>query len=543
MPARRVVLWLSLYLLAAANWPLWLNLASIGRAPSVYLFSILGVGWLVFMGTIAVLVLTAWSRWVKPLWIVIVLLAAVVQHYMFAYRMVMDPSMVANVLQTDPNEARDLVSAGLIADVAWVWLPAAVWLWFVRILPEPWWRKAWRNLALCVLAILLAVVGLLATAKQVMPLMRANPHLRYMMNPIATIYSTGTVALRPMFQRRREFVKISGDAVLGASYAGRQKPPLLVLVVGETARGDHFSLNGYSRDTNPALAARDVVSFRHVRSCGTNTIASVPCMFSHLGRKDFEARRNDYENLLDVLQAAGLAVLWLDNQAGCKGVCARVPSAQTNDPVQIARHPGICNADECLDAILLEGLDARIQALPAPRRAKGVVVVMHQMGSHGPAYYRRSSEAIKRFKPECRITNLAECSHMELVNAYDNTIAYTDHMLGGVVDWLKSRSEDFDGGMFYMSDHGESLGEYGLYLHGVPYDFAPEAQKNVAFVTWLNGGLGKRSRVADECLRTKVDVPLTHDHLYHTVLGVMDVESKTYLQGLDAFSTCRGAGP
>jgi len=540
MPARRVIVWLSLYLLVAANWPLWFNLASIGRAPSVYLFSIVAMGWLVLAATVALLILTAWSRWFKPLWMLVVLVAAVVQHYMFAYRMVMDPSMVANVLQTDPNEARDLVTGGMLADVALVWLPAVAWLWSVRIRPEPWWSKIWRNLAICALAIVLAVVGLLATARQVMPLMRAQPHLRYMMNPVATLYSAGTFALRPMFQRRRDFVRISADAALGKSHSASGKPPLLILVVGETARGDHFSLNGYSRDTNPGLAARNVASFRNVRSCGTNTIASVPCMFSHLGRREFESRRHEYENLLDVLQAAGLAVLWLDNQSGCKGVCARVPSSQTNDAVHIAKYPALCSGDECLDAVLLEDLDARIAALPPERRAKGVVVVLHQIGSHGPAYHRRSSEAHKRFMPECRIATLAECSHSELINAYDNSIAYTDHVLAGTIDWLKLRAGRYDGGLLYMSDHGESLGEYGLYLHGVPYDFAPEAQKHVAFVAWLDGGLGARSQVSKDCLQARSDVPLTHDNFYHTVLGVMDVRSQTYAVGLDAFAMCRG---
>ncbi|MDI3380019.1 phosphoethanolamine transferase [Xenophilus aerolatus] len=538
---RAIVLALSVYLLLAANWPLWLDLARIGRAPSVYLVSIVGMAWLLLAGTVALLALTAWSRWMKPLWMLLVVVAALVQYYMFAYRMVMDPSMAANVMQTDPAEARDLMSLSMLGSVLLVSVPAVVWLWRVPVIAERWWSRLWRNAVLFVAAIAAAVAGGVAMSRTLAPLMRNETHVRYMMNPLASVYSAGAALARPMFQRSHKLVPITGGTALGASYAGQAKPPLLVLVVGETARADHFSLNGYARDTNPELAARQVVSFANVHSCGTNTLASVPCMFSHLGKQGYESRKNEYENLLDVLQAAGLAVLWIDNQAGCKGVCARVPNVQANDAKQQAAYPSLCSGDECLDEVMLKGLDERIAALPPERTAKGVVLVMHQLGSHGPAYYKRSSEALKRFQPECRTNTLSECSHAELMNAFDNTIAYTDHFLAGTIDWLKSRSGRYQTGMVYMSDHGESLGEYGLYLHGMPYNLAPEVQKHVPLVTWLDGGLGRRREIADACLRSAKDAELTHDNLYPTVLGLMDVTTPTYKPALDAFARCRPA--
>jgi lipid A ethanolaminephosphotransferase len=310
--------------------------------------------------------------------------------------------------------------------------------------------------------------------------------------------------------------------------------------VGETARADHFGLNGYARDTTPALAARGVLSWRDVHSCGTNTLASVPCMFSPLGKQAFEARRDDYENLVDVLQAAGLAVFWLDNQAGgCKGVCDRVPHASAFEGLDAGAKSVLCDGDECLDDVMLRGLDQRIAALPAERRARGVVLVMHQMGSHGPSYYKRSSPDAKRFLPECTSNALAECSHSELQNGYDNSIAYTDRFLGKTIDWLQGRSAQFDTAMLYLSDHGESLGEYGLFLHGVPYGFAPEVQKHVPMVAWL-GGMQARRQLSPACLARGVDLPLTHDNLYHTVLGLLDVQSPSYRLPLDAFAACRG---
>ncbi|MBJ2155104.1 phosphoethanolamine transferase [Variovorax sp. IB41] len=537
--AAQVVLWLGLYLALTANWPLWNELARIGGAPSTYLPTVMAMSLLTLCGTVAMLSLTAWSRWLKPLWFAVVVLAAVTQHYMLEYRVVMDPTMIANALQTDPNEARDLLSWRMAFNVLVVALPAGLLLWRVRIARMGFLSKLWRNAALLVLALLVAVGTGVAMNRQLAPLMRNNIHLRYMMNPIASLYSTGAVFIKPLFKRSGKLISITAGTSLGASYAAQVRPPMFVVVVGETARADHFALNGYARDTTPELAKRGVLSYRDVHSCGTNTLASVPCMFSPLGKQGYESRKDDYENLVDVLQASGLAVLWLDNQAGCKDVCTRIPNASAFDGLDAATKKALCDGDECLDDVMLKNLDARIAALPAERRAKGVVLVMHQMGSHGPAYYKRSAPDVKRFTPECKTNALAECGHNELMNVYDNSIAETDRFLARTIDWLQAQSKQYDPGMLYVSDHGESLGEYGLFLHGVPYSFAPEAQKHVPMVTWFGEGLSERRKLSRACMEAGLDAPLTHDNLYHTVLGVMDVNTPTYKPALDALATCR----
>lgn len=537
--AAQVVLWVGLYLVLTTNWPLWNELARIGGAPSTYIPTIVAMSLLTLCGSVAILSLTAWSRWLKPLWFAVVVLAAVVQHYMLEYRVVMDPTMIANALQTDPNEARDLLSWRMVFNVAVVALPAALLLWRVRIAPMGFLSKLWRNAALLLLAVIVAVGTGVAMNRQLAPLMRNNIHLRYMMNPIASLYSTGSVFIRPLFKRSGKLIPITAGTSLGASYAAQVRPPMFVVVVGETARADHFALNGYARDTTPELAKRGVLSYRDVHSCGTNTLASVPCMFSPLGKQGYESRKDDYENLVDVLQASGLAVLWLDNQAGCKDVCTRIPNASAFDGLDAATKKALCDGDECLDTVMLKGLDARIAALPAERRAKGVVLVMHQMGSHGPAYYKRSAPDVKRFTPECKTNALAECGHNELMNVYDNSIVQTDRFLADTIDWLKTQSKQYDPAMLYVSDHGESLGEYGLFLHGVPYSFAPEAQKHVPMVTWLSEGMSERRKLSRSCMEAGLDAPLTHDNLYHTVLGLMDVNTPTYKPALDALASCR----
>lgn len=540
---RFIVGMLSLYLLLAANWPLWFELARIDGAPSLYLRSIAMMAVLVGFGTAAVLALTAWTRGMKPVWFAVVLVAAVAQHYMLTYRVVMDPTMMANALQTDFHETRDLLGWRLVINVALVAVPAGLWLWRVRILPMPAWGQAWRNAAMCVAALAVVVASVLVTARELAPLMRNHVTLRYLSNPLATVYSTGRVVLKPMFAHKRALLPTSAGAALGPSYAAAgAKPPLFVVVVGETARADHFALNGYGRDTTPDLATRGVASWANVHSCGTNTLASVPCMFSPLGKADYESNKDDRENLLDVAQAAGLAVLWVDNQpGGCKGVCDRVPNADARVGLDAADKAALCSDDECLDDALLVGLERRIEALPPERRARGVLLVMHQMGSHGPAYFKRSSADMKRFAPECKTNVLADCSHGELINAYDNSIAYTDRFLGRTIDWLKTQSARHATGLLYVSDHGESLGEFGLFLHGLPYQMAPEVQKHVPMVAWFDAGLQARGGLSTACLKADRDTALTHDNLYHTVLGVMDVATPSYHPAQDAFAKCRGA--
>ncbi|MBS0468298.1 MAG: phosphoethanolamine transferase [Proteobacteria bacterium] len=541
LSAQQIVLRLSMYLVLAANWPLWLQLVRIGGAPSIYMRSVLEMALLVFCGMLAIFAFTAWTRGMKLLWWLVVLVAALAQYYMLTYSVVMDPGMAANVLQTDAREVADLLGLRLLLSVLAVLALPTWWLLRVRIPPMRPLRQLWRNLLVLVLALGVAAGTVVATSRDLAPLMRNHPQLRYLMNPLASLYSTSVSLVGPVFARSGTLVSMTEGAVLGASYASAAKPLLLVLVVGETARADHFGINGYGRDTTPELAKRGVLSWRDVRSCGTSTLASLPCMFSPLGRDKFESRDNEYENLLDVAQAAGLAVLWLDNQSGCKGVCDRVPHATAVDGLSADARKRLCDGGECRDEAMLQGLDARLAAMPEAQRKRGVLLVLHQMGSHGPAYYKRSDASTKRFLPECRTEVLSDCAHGELVNAYDNSIAATDAFLGEPLDWSRRQSAHYGTGMLYLSDHGESLGEYGLFLHGMPYGVAPEAQKHVPMVGWFDDALLRRDHLSAACLRAGTNAALTHDNLYHSMLGLLDVQSPSYQRTLDAFDACRGA--
>lgn len=145
-------------------------------------------------------------------------------------------------------------------------------------------------------------------------------------------------------------------------------------------------------------------------------------------------------------------VLWIDNQSGCKGTCEGVPTREAACP------EGKCRNDD----VLLSELDKEIPKLPADRPT---VLFLHMIGSHGPAYSERSPEAAKAFEPECRNADLGSCSREEVVNAYDNSIRETDRVLAGLIRRLEASSPRMDSALLYVSDHGESLGESGLYLH------------------------------------------------------------------------------
>ena len=526
----------SLWMATLANWPLWSALARLPQSDSLRgaLF-IAGFAAIVACLTGLVLVLAAWPRLVKTVISVFVVVAAVAAHFMGSYGVVIDPSMIVNVLQTNPRETRDLMDSRLLLSVLLLALLPLVWLWRAQVQRLPALRQLGRN-ALALLLLCLALVALLvASFADLSSTMRNHRSMRYLINPLSSFYGLAVVAVESNARPKGPLSVIGADAKPARS-AG-SKPPLLLLVVGETARADHFSLNGYQRPTNPELAKLDVLSFRDVSSCGTNTAASLPCMFSHLGKRAFEGRDRDHENLLDLLQRAGLAVLWLDNQSGCKGLCDRVPSAYAITPARPDKPlpAAWCGGGECLDAALLHDLDARLQALPEARRAEGVVIVMHQMGSHGPAYFKRAPADRKPFMPECTDIALQQCERAAVVNAYDNSIAYTDHILAGVIGWLKSTSAAYEPRLLYVSDHGESLGENNIYLHGLPYAVAPRAQTHVPMIYWQPDTAGP----AASCLNGLRDTPLTHDNLFHTVLGIVGVKAAEYRQPLDAFAACR----
>ncbi|HEY9067759.1 MAG TPA: phosphoethanolamine--lipid A transferase [Burkholderiaceae bacterium] len=539
----------ALWTAALCNGPLWRALSALPEMASWRggLFMI-GFALMITALTGALLVLFAWRPVIKAAIAFVLVSAAIGAHFMSTYGVVIDPTMMTNVLQTDPREVRDLLSWRMLAYVGVLAaLPIAL-LWRVPLRSLAFTAQAVRNLAAFIAAWLVLGALVFALFADLSATMRNHRSLRYLINPLTSYFSLGVVAVESNRKPAGPPVAIGRDAKIAPRAAGTL-PPLLLLVIGETARADHFALNGYARPTNPELAKLGVVSFTDVTSCGTNTAASLPCMFSHLGKQGYESRSGDYENLLDLVQRAGMAVLWVDNQAGCKGLCDRVPHAYASEPVPGAAGgaassagvpPSLCSGDgECLDEALLVGLDSRLAALPAQASERGVLIVLHQMGSHGPAYAKRSPPERKPFMPECTTNVLQQCDRAALVNAYDNSIAYTDHVLAQAIHWLKQREPQYAPMLLYVSDHGESLGENNLYLHGLPYAVAPREQTHVPMVAWLPAESRAASGLSLDCLGRARTQALSHDNLFHVTLGVLGIQASEYRSALDAFAPCR----
>ena len=478
-----------------------------------------------------------WRWLVKPALILCVLSAAAGMHFMLAYGVLMDKSMLANMLQTNPREALDLVNPRLLLTLLVLGVVPAVWLARQPIRVLSWRRALLGNAALAAVSLGCAVGAALPMYKDFSSAMRTHDQIRYLINPWSAFVSLGRIAAQPFQIDPSRTLPIAEDAQWApAQAAAATPPPLLVLVVGETARSANFSLNGYARPTNARLQQLPVVSQQTVWACGTSTAASLPCMFSHLGKSGFESRKNNYENLLDVLKRAGFDVLWMDNQSGCKGVCDRIPSYSTAS----LKNPLYCQGGECLDNVMLEELPAQLQRLQGKGTDRPTVVVLHQMGSHGPAYYRRSDAQTKPFADECASNAFDKCQTEQIVNAYDNSIAYTDQFLARTIQWLQGRAATGQPtAMMYISDHGESLGEDGLYLHGIPYAVAPAVQTQVPWITWLSPEFLQNRGIRMDCLQQQKDRAITHDYLFHSVLGMLGVKTAVYRSDQDLFAACR----
>lgn len=476
------------------------------------------------------LVATRWT--VKPLLALLFVATAFAVHFMTRYKVFLDTNMLRNILATDVREAGDLMTWSLLPQLL---LYAALPVWLlgrIEIRRRPWGRALAVRAAWLVGALLVAGGAIFTHFQDVASSMRNTRELRFLVTPANYLYSLAQVTRSQAQTIERAREPVGADAVAGPGWAGRQKPVVMVMVLGETARAANWGLSGYARQTTPELAAEaGVINFAEVSSCGTDTETSLPCIFSPWGRRQYdETRIRNSESVLDVFKRAGFRVVWIDNQAGCKGVCTGVEATRT-DP---ALSPTHCGADgQCQDAALVDKLQQVVGDTPG-----NLLVVMHQMGNHGPAYFKRYPDEFKQFTPACADADLPRCTPESIVNAYDNAIRYTDHVIAETVRFLRGHAAH-DSGLLYVSDHGESLGEKGLYLHGVPYAIAPDVQTRVPMVMWLSAGFAKSLAVDPGCLGKVAATPLAHDNLFHTLLGLLDVKTAVYAPEMDFSAACR----
>lgn len=472
------------------------------------------------------------NRWTaKPVLGMLLIATSCVVYYMNAYTVFFDAAMMRNIFHTDVKEAQELLTGKMFGYVlAYGVLPSLL---LTRLsLRRRSWRRAFvlRGAFLCASAAI-AALGILLSFQDLSALMRNHKEVRYLATPGNFLVSSAKALLADSGSEQTPRVPVGTDARLVASGAARQKPVLLVIVVGETARAANWGLNGYTRQTTPNMARAQVINFPDVESCGTNTEVSVPCMFSPFGRHNYNEKKiRSHESLLHVLEHAGIKTVWRDNQSGCKGVCKDLEMQHLARSAQ----PGICSEGRCLDEILLYGLDHEL----TKHQSENLVVVLHQLGNHGPSYSHRYPDSFRQFTPTCEHADLGKCTRQEIVNSYDNALLYTDHFLDQTIRQLKAQSTH-DAAMLYVSDHGESLGENGIYLHGLPYAIAPREQTRVPMLMWLDDSFAAHAAIDRNCLRQASDNPINHDYLFHSVLGMLRVNTAAYDRRFDFTAACR----
>ena len=532
MSSNRFALLLSIFFLVIINYPLNAKLVELIAVDETVSWDFVATLPLFFVSVFFIVIWFISLPYIlKPLSILLVMISAIVSYSMHTYGVVFDYAMIKNVFETNYGEASSYLNVPLVAWFVGMGLVPSVVIARTNIRFKPWLREVLHK----VLGMTGAISAILVLAffyyKDYSAFGRNNAFLSKMIVPTEYLAGTYLYLKKNVFAEPLVYQQLGTDAVIIKSSS--DKPRLMIFVLGETARSQNYQLNGYPRETNMFTKELGVISIKDVSSCGTATAESVPCMFSRMSKSNFDDRKVKYQDgVIDVLSHAGAEVVWLENDGGCKGVCDRVETwtytAKTDSQW--------CVYEFCYDLLLLDEMEKAIDKV----KGKDAVIVLHVNGSHGPTYYQRYTEQHRHFVPDCQRSDIQNCTNEELVNTYDNTILATDYVVAEAIKRAKSLSTDWDSSVVYISDHGESLGEKGVYLHGMPYSLAPEEQTKVPWLLWLSDDKAKRDSVDLECLKAKAEKGgYSHDNLFDTLLGLIAVRTEVYKPELDLVAECR----
>jgi len=453
----------------------------------------------------------------KPLVVIIVLLSAVNYYFLTTLQIIIDESIIQSTIDSfkekNWHEINDLLTFKYFNFLFFFALLPSIFLIFIKIEYPSLIKEIAIRLITSVILFSITLGLIYVNYKNISFIARGNKPLKervvphYFLSNVKDYYDLKR-------DLNREFVKLKYKA----EQLFPEEKMVGVFVVGETARADRFSLNGYEKQTNPLLEKQNIHNFSNSSSCGTVTMVSVPCMFSLSDYDSFNAHEAKYqENLLDLIKNSGIEVIWIENNSSCKHVCDRVKTINYVEKGS-EHYVGYGVHDE----IVLTGL----KKVLAENKAKKVLIVLHTMGSHGPAYYNRYPKNFEKFKPTCKSNDLQICSREALNNTFDNTIVYTDYIISTVIDVLKEEKES-QNFLVYASDHGESLGENGIYLHAAPMRIAPKEQTHIPVLLWSSENLKeKRKQVnSNYLISNQIKNEISHEHLPHTILDYFNLDT------------------
>jgi len=524
----RVIIVLSAYFAFILNYPLLIHFYGLAVSSST-LFALSG-GFLLMFAFIIIFTLLSIPYIFKPFMIFLTLTSSFALYGATKYHAIYDYDMMVNIFETNSSEAFSYLSPSLLLFIFFTGILPVLFLVFVKIKPSTSLLKSLFSRLLLIVIALLFLSGIYVLYyKNYAAVGRNNSYLNKMINP-AHFYYTIKYFKKKYFTSKLKYLELGKDAKVLVSK--NNKPTLMVLVLGETARAQNSAYNGYQRNTNPYTKDLGIIAIQDVATCGTATAVSVPCMFSNMTRESYKRERaNSQDNVLDILKYAGVDILWLDHDGGDKGVAKHL------SPTYIPMHDDAksCQNNACYDEVLLKGLEKYVTS-----NKKDKLIALHISGSHGPTYWLRYPKEMEHFKPSCNRSDIDKCTDEALLNVYDNTLVYTDYFLSKTIAFLKKYSDKYNIALMYLSDHGESLGENGFYLHGSPYFMAPIEQRRVPWYLWMSDAYAKAKGIDRVCLEKKVkNGNYSHDNFFHTLLGYYGIETKEREDALDIVGSCK----
>ncbi len=445
------------------------------------------------------------ARLAKAVCILFALVNSVAVYFMVTFKVILDYTMMGNILNTQTSEASSYWNLSILVYFVLLGVVPGIWLWRLHFKPV----KRITLLLLSFVTVSLCVVLLYANSSSWLWFDKHSKAVGGQIMPWSYVVNT----IR--FQRDQNAVPKNKTLLPDAVFIHKNKK-VVVLIIGETARLKNFSLYGYARETNPLLAKSTIIALNDPDACSTYTTKSIACMLSHL-----DSAAPKFEPLPSYLQRQGVEVIWHSKNWGEPAVS--VDSYQDKGDLK-----QYCKGEGCeYDEVLLTRLRDKIAASTADK----IFVVLHTKGSHGPSYFSQYPPQFERFTPVCKTVDLSQCSFDALQNAYDNSILYTDFFINETIQLLQQTG--IASSLLYISDHGESLGEGGYYLHGTPMVLAPDEQVKIPFLVWMS----------DEFVKQKgIDVNVfkqakTHSHanVFHSVMGALDLRSDIYKPELDVF--------
>jgi lipid A ethanolaminephosphotransferase len=422
---------------------------------------------------------------------------AIAIYFINTYSVIIDETMIGNIINTNNEEASSFFSFGLIIYLLFLGIIPSIFIIRIKIINESFIKK----LVTFILTLIFIVALVFSNSSNWLWIDKHSTKLGALAMPWSYVINTSRFYIHKSQANKKEIL------LPDATIKDKEKS-IVVLVIGESARSQNFSLYGYTKNTNPLLSnTKNVYSF-NATSCATYTTAGVKCMLEHASTNNF------YEILPNYLYRNNVDVIWRTTNWGEPPI--HIEKYLNRHDIEKGYGGGRSNYDE----ILLSGLKEQIFA----SQNNKILIVLHTSTSHGPTYNKKYPPQFEKFKPVCNSVELGKCSTEELINAYDNTIVYTDYILSRLIESLKQLKE-YKSTMLYVSDHGESLGENNLYMHGLPVSIAPKEQLDIPFIVWLS----------DDSKKIKSNETLSQNHVFHSVLNFLSIESPIYDENMNIF--------